>query len=463
MNSRKLIFTALVLVTLTLSACGPSATQPAAPTQPPATSAPQQPITMEPSPTTEPQPTATAKPAPTEAPTEEAACSTEGVDLRIVYPGRLGPSVPVAVEATQAKYPGLNFTLSDTSSTYTDALQQVVADTAGGLKPDVVMASLAQVSFYVDNFAARPIDDSILSDTYTDRYLVAGTVDGELYAVPLQISIPLIIWNKAIFEQAGLDPESPPTTMTEMESYARQIHENVPDVTPTFLPTSIVYDWIFQNMIQSAGGRVADENNRPAFNSEAGVEALTPWYVLNQDGLGLGIAGLDGFGAFHEGQVGMAFSANSQIGSHTNAIGDKFEWGAAPMPVPENGSPRFAAGGNAWVVLSEDDCRAQFASEFIAASVTPETQAEFAQVTGYIPVDDQARELLADFYDENPNFAVGPNYTGELTPWVAFRGERAFEASETFRTMLESVASGTEPSEALATAEQEILAILGSE
>lgn len=462
MKSRKL-FSILIIVIIGLSACTPAAPQQPAQTEPPPTAAPQQPAPTEPPPTAAPQEPTPTEPPPTEAPTEEVACSAEGVDLRIVYPGRLGPSVPAAVESTQAKYPELNFTLSDTSSTYTDALQQVVADTAGGLKPDVVMASLAQVSFYVDNFDAKPIDASILSDTYAERYLVAGTVDGQLYAVPLQISIPLIIWNKSVFESAGLDPESPPTTLTELESYARQIQESVPDVTPTFLPTSIVYDWIFQNMIQSAGGQIADENNDPAFNSEAGIRALTPWYTLNQDGLGLGIAGLDGFGAFHEGQVGMAFTANSQVGSHNSAIGDKFEWGVAPMPIPEDGSLSFAAGGNAWIVLSDDDCRAQFATEFIAASVTPETQAEFAQVTGYIPVDDQALEILADFYNENPNFAVAPNYTGELTPWVAFRGERAFEASEAFRTMLESVASGTEPSEALANTEEEILAILGSD
>ena len=216
MKSRKL-FSILIIVIIGLSACTPAAPQQPAQTEPPPTAAPQQPAPTEPPPTAAPQEPTPTEPPPTEAPTEEVACSAEGVDLRIVYPGRLGPSVPAAVESTQAKYPELNFTLSDTSSTYTDALQQVVADTAGGLKPDVVMASLAQVSFYVDNFDAKPIDASILSDTYAERYLVAGTVDGQLYAVPLQISIPLIIWNKSVFESAGLDPESPPTTLTELE------------------------------------------------------------------------------------------------------------------------------------------------------------------------------------------------------------------------------------------------------
>lgn len=397
-----------------------------------------------------------------EEPVEEVAdeCPPGDVELNIVFPGRLGPSVPAALETMQATYPDLTFAVSDASSSYVDTLQQIVADSAAGVAPDVAMTSLGQVGFYVENLNAQPIDTSFLSDTYDERYLEAGTIDGTVYAIPTQVSIPLIIWNKDIFEQAGLDPETPPQTIPEMVTYAEQIQAEAPDVVPTFLPTSIVYDWIFQNMVQSAGGAIADENGQPAFNSEAGLAALEPWYVLNQDGLGLGIAGLDGFGAFHEGQVGMAFTASSQVGSHAGAIGDAFGWGVAPMPVPEGGEPSFAAGGNAWVVLTDDACRARYAQEFIAATVTPETQAEFAQVTGYIPVDVEARDMLNDFYTENPNFAVSADYDGALTPWLSFGGQYAFEASEQFRTLLESVASGADPAEALAATEAEIEEIL---
>lgn len=483
MKKHVLIIVTLLALSLVLIACQSAGEEPTtSPTvEAPAEEPTEEPVAEEPTeepmeepteapaaeePTEEPMEEATEEPATEEPATEEpeeditASCPPGDVELNIVYPGRLGPSVPVAVETMQESYPGLTFNLSDASSSYVDTLQQVVADTAAGAAPDVVMASLGQVGFYAERLGAQPIDTSILSDTYDERYLEAGTIDGTVYAIPTQISIPLIIWNQDIFEQAGLDPEAPPQTIPEMVAYAEQIQEQAPDVVPTFLPTSIVYDWIFQNMVQSAGGSIADENGQPAFNSEAGLAALQPWSVLNQNGLGLGIAGLDGFGAFHEGQVGMAFTASSQIGGHTGAIGDAFAWSVAPMPVPEGGEPRFAAGGNSWVVLTDEPCRAQYAQEFIAATVTPATQAEFAQVTGYIPVDEEAREILSDFYAENPNFAVSANYDGELTPWLSFSGEHAFEASEEFRTLLESVASGADPAEALAETEAAIEEIL---
>lgn len=453
MSKRPLLITIIILMLVALVACQ---SEPEPPTEAPAE---EEPMEEEPA---EEEP-AEEEPAEEEAPSEEVseACPPGDVELSVVYPGRLGPSVPAAVESMQATYPDLGFNLSDASSSYVDTLQQVVADSAAGAAPDVVMASLGQVGFYVESLNAQAIDPAILPETYDERYLEAGAIDGTLYAVPTQISIPLIVWNQDIFEQAGLDPQSPPETIPEMVAYAEQIRDEVPDVVPTFLPTSIVYDWIFQNMVQSAGGAIADESGQPAFNSEAGLAALEPWSVLNQNDLGLGVAGLDGFGAFHEGQVGMAFTASSQIGSHTGAIGDAFEWGVAPMPVPEGGERRFAAGGNSWVILTDDECRMQYAQEFVAATVTPETQAELAQATGYIPVDEQAHEILADFYAENPNFAVSANYDGELTPWLSFSGQQAFEASEEFRTLLESVASGTDPEQALADTEAAIEAILG--
>ncbi len=79
------------------------------------------------------------------------------------------------------------------------------------------------MGFYVEGLNAQPIDASILPGTYDQRYLQAGTLDGTLYAVPTQISIPLIVWNQDIFEQSGLDPESPPETIAEMVQYAEQI------------------------------------------------------------------------------------------------------------------------------------------------------------------------------------------------------------------------------------------------
>ena len=42
------------------------------------------------------------------------------------------------------------------------------------------------------------------------------TVDGKQYAMPFNVSTPMLYYNKDVFEAAGLDPETPPTTYDEV-------------------------------------------------------------------------------------------------------------------------------------------------------------------------------------------------------------------------------------------------------
>ena len=41
--------------------------------------------------------------------------------------------------------------------------------------------------------------------------------------MPLNISTPVLFYNKAMFEEAGLDPDRPPITLEELRDYSQQI------------------------------------------------------------------------------------------------------------------------------------------------------------------------------------------------------------------------------------------------
>lgn len=399
---------------------------------------------------------------PDTAGADSQECDPEGVTLRVTFPGRLGPTLPSAAEALQERHGGLQVELSDSATSYTDNLQQIVADDSAGMTPDVIMASTGQVAFYADALGAREIDPAMLLDSYNQDYLVAGEVDGTLHAVPMQVSIPIVVWNKEIFEEAGLDPDTPPETNSEVLDFAEQIAAGAPDVSPAFYPSTIVYDWFFQNMLMSAGGEMVDEQGQPSFATEEGVIALEPWVELNARELHAPASGLEGIEIFASGDIGFVLATNAVLASIDAGVGDSFDWGVAPAPVADEGERRFAAGGNALMVLAEDDCQAQFAEEFIEVAITPETQAAVAEQSGYIPVDTEALNMLEGFYADNPQYAAPAEYEGTLEPWIAFRGDRAFEASEEFRVLLESVAAGADPATALQEAAENVAAILGS-
>lgn len=48
-------------------------------------------------------------------------------------------------------------------------------------------------------------------------------VDGTLYGVPMQYNLQYLYYNKDLFEEAGLDPEQPPTTMEELAEDAKKL------------------------------------------------------------------------------------------------------------------------------------------------------------------------------------------------------------------------------------------------
>ena len=50
-----------------------------------------------------------------------------------------------------------------------------------------------------------------------------ATYDGNIYALPFNAEGSILLWNKDLFEQAGLDPETPPTNWGEIAAASEQI------------------------------------------------------------------------------------------------------------------------------------------------------------------------------------------------------------------------------------------------
>lgn len=84
--------------------------------------------------------------------------------------------------------------------------------------------------------------------------------DGEAtYFIPFQVVGYYMYWNKDLFEAAGLDPDTPPATWDEWQSYAEQLTD--PD--SNVYGSGISYDYAYQiaHIMQRLGGlAVTDEN-----------------------------------------------------------------------------------------------------------------------------------------------------------------------------------------------------------
>lgn len=75
--------------------------------------------------------------------------------------------------------------------------------------------------------------DGLVSDNFKDTFVDGvfkegvNVIDGKAYSVPEVLQLPnsIIFYNKDLFKKAGLDPEQPPKTYSELREYAKKITE----------------------------------------------------------------------------------------------------------------------------------------------------------------------------------------------------------------------------------------------
>ena len=116
--------------------------------------------------------------------------------------------------------------------------QKTLMATAGGDPPDVAGLQFHNIYSFADNAALTPLDPYVerekqTVDAYMSRYYPVFSrmcrYEGALWALPTAPAVAALYWNKSLFREAGLDPERPPSTLAELDTFAIEAH---PAVTP---------------------------------------------------------------------------------------------------------------------------------------------------------------------------------------------------------------------------------------
>jgi multiple sugar transport system substrate-binding protein len=72
------------------------------------------------------------------------------------------------------------------------------------------------------------------ADKIAPAHITASTWDNKQYGLPFIVDLSVWLYNKALYRQAGLDPEKPPTTLAEFATQARAIAKLGGDIYGTF-------------------------------------------------------------------------------------------------------------------------------------------------------------------------------------------------------------------------------------
>ena len=147
-----------------------------------------------------------------------------------------------------------------------------------------------------------------------------ATYEGKLYGTGFLPDVSILLWNKGLFKQAGLDPEKPPTTLDEVYEYAKKIRALGPDIYGYYLSGNCGGCNIFTQApsMWGSGAHLLPKNGDDAALEGPGVkEMLTHLHKMWSEGIipegAQGDTGANFQAIFETGKVGMQGSGNFAI------------------------------------------------------------------------------------------------------------------------------------------------------
>ncbi len=275
-----------------------------------------------------------------------------------------------------------------------------------------------------------------------------------------------LFYNKKAFAAAGI--AKPPATWTELAADAAKLSDPAKNKYGFYVPLGDA-EWIsfaWQPLLYAEGGSFLNkEGTATAFNSPAGVKALTTWVNLlkakSAPTTSYAEAGsFDGAPAFASGTVAMIANGQWALPTFTKAGVD---FGVAPLPKGGAGSAT-SIGIGVGALLKTSDAEDKAGLEFLKFLSTPEEGAYLASKNGGLPSDPaQARQpAVKEQIDKTPGYDVFAStlVTGRVRPI-----NPSYNAiSEALWTEINAALKGQEtPEQALAKAAQKGDAALKNE
>lgn len=328
-------------------------------------------------------------PAATEATAEEPVTTSEPVTIQYwhTHSDPETAQLDKVIAAFEAANPDIK--VETTRYAYNDYKTALLTAISSGTVPDVARLDIAWVSEFADQGALVQLDgtmpnfDSIIQDTFPGP-LSTNVWKDHYYGLPLDTNTQVLLWNKAIFEAAGIT--APPATMEEFAAVACQLTDAANGQYG--YAEGGTYFWAPAPVFYAMGGKVTDEKITTAtgyINGPESVAAFTMLKDLYDQGcmspnlLGGGIATDAGHA---EGTYSMIIDGPWMVDIYKSNYPD-FEVNFAPIPTGPQGTTSSVVGGEDVVVL-EGSANQEAAMKWAAYLLSPEAQKMMAEV-GQMP------------------------------------------------------------------------------
>ena len=297
-----------------------------------------------------------------------------------------------------------NITVKATRYSWDDFKPAVLTSIAGGEAPDTARMDIAWVSEFADQGALMQLDgvmpgfEEIAGSTFPGP-LSTNYWDGHYYGLPQNTNTQVLLWNKEVFDAAGIDKA--PTTMEEFADVACTLTEGE---TQYGYALGGTYFWAPAPIFYAMGGKVVDENITTAtgyINSAESIAAFEMLTDLFNEGcispnlLGGGIGTADGHAT---GLYAMIIDGPWMVDIYKGNYPD-FAVNFEPIPTGPDGTTSSVVGGED-IVIFEGTKNADAAMKWVAYLLSEESQLMMAEV-GVIPTLATlvGNEKLPEYFD----------------------------------------------------------------
>ncbi|HRD87544.1 MAG TPA: extracellular solute-binding protein [Accumulibacter sp.] len=214
---------------------------------------------------------------------------------------------------------------------------------------------------------------------------------GNLVALPIGLSTPILFINKSAFRKAGLDPEKPPRTWAETQQAADKLFDSGSKCPYTTSWPAWVH---IDNLSAWNGVEVADAKGRLVFNGLPQVKhtaLLTTWakarffiYFGRRD---------EADKRFEAGECGMLTSSSALFGALHESR--RVDTGVSPLPYHDDvqGAPQqtLAGGASLWAAAGRKPAEYKGIAQFVRFLMEPDLQVQLTAASGFLPMTAAAR------------------------------------------------------------------------
>ena len=334
------------------------------------------------------------------------------------YSAATGPYFEKMAAAFHAANPSIDVKIEVVN--WPSLLQKLQTDISGGTNADVSIIGTRWLLDFVKDGIAEPLDGYMtggFKDRFIGPFLKPGQIGGKTYGLPIAASARAMFYNKAMLTKAGFP--NGPKTWDDVVAAAEKIKADGGNGFGLMAKGTEV-DVYFYYAMWSYGGVVLDANQKAAFDSPAGVKALTLYKSMLDRGLTepgpTNYTREDLQNLFKQGRLGMVITAPFLINQIAKEA-PNLDYGIVPVP---EGSTSATYAVTDSVVMFHNSKVKPAAWKWLDFLFSKEPRVAFTKGEGFLPTTKEEaadpaftqNARLKTFVDLLPKARFAPTVTG---------------------------------------------------